>query len=131
MYRVILVDDQPIFRDIIRGVLQRTGRFQFIGEAEDGAEAVEMYRKLRPDAVIMDVQMSRMNGFEATARIREEDPDALVVLTSMRADESYARIAKEAGAVGFLPKRGIDAYAVLSLLDDSTSSGGQLHSQAA
>ena len=131
MYRVILVDDQPIFRDIIRGVLQRTGRFQFVGEAEDGAEAVEMYRKMRPDAVIMDVQMSRMNGFEATARIREEDPDALVVLTSMRADESYPAIAREAGAVGFLPKRGIDAYAVLSLLDDSTSSGGEFHSQAA
>jgi DNA-binding NarL/FixJ family response regulator len=128
MYRVILVDDQPIFRDIIRGVLQRTGRFQFIGEAENGVEAVEMYRKLRPDVVIMDVQMSQLNGFEATARIREQDPEAVVVLTSMRADDNYSLIAKQSGAVGFLPKRGLDAYAVLSMLEDS---GGEFQRQAA
>jgi DNA-binding NarL/FixJ family response regulator len=128
MYRVILVDDQPIFRDIIRGILQRTGRFQFVGEAENGVQAVEMYRKLRPDVVIMDVQMSQLNGFEATARIREQDPEAVIVLTSMRADSNYPLIAKESGAVGFLPKRGLDAYAVLAMLEDS---GGEFQRQAA
>ena len=129
MYRVLLVDDQPIFRDITRGILQRTGRFQFIGEAEDGVQAVEMCKSLRPDVVIMDVQMPGLNGFEATARIIERAPDTLVLLTSMRQDENYPLIATQAGAVGFLPKRRLDAGSVLSLLDDYE--GGEFQSQAA
>lgn len=120
MYRVILVDDQPIFRDIIRGVLQRAGLFQFLGEASDGSEAVAMYEELRPDLVIMDVQMAPMNGFEATARITAKDPGAQIVLTSMSADSGYARIALESGAIGFIPKRELDADAVLNLVHDST-----------
>jgi two-component system response regulator DegU len=118
MYRVILVDDQPIFRDIIRGVLQRTGRFQFIGEASDGAEAVKMYEELRPDLVIMDVQMAPVNGFEATVRITESNPGASVILTSMSSDSGYARVAEQSGAIGFIPKKGLDASSVLSLIEE-------------
>ena len=118
MFRVILVDDQPIFRDIIRGVLQRTGRFQFIGEAADGAEAVDLYNRVMPDVVVMDVQMPSMTGFEATVRIREQHPEAVIILTSMQSDAGFARIAVESGARGFVPKRHLDADSVLSLLDD-------------
>ena len=118
MFRVILVDDQPIFRDIIRGVLQRTGRFQFIGEAADGAEAVDLYNRVMPDVVVMDVQMPSMTGFEATVRIREQHPEAVIILTSMQSDAGFARIAVESGARGFVPKRHVDADSVLSLLDD-------------
>lgn len=125
MFRTILVDDQPIFRDIIRGVLTRTGRFQFIGEAEDGIEAVNLYNRVQPDLVIMDVQMPNMSGFEATVRIIEEDPDATIILVSMQADAGYAPVAAEAGAKGFLPKRNLDADTILTLLTD-TSSQGQL-----
>ncbi len=123
MFRTILVDDQPIFRDIIRGVLSRTGRFQFVGEAENGAEAVNLYNSVKPDVVIMDVQMPNMSGFEATVRITEEDPEAVVILMSMQADAGYATVAAEAGAKGFLPKRTIDADMVLNLLTDNSSQG--------
>ncbi len=123
MFRTILVDDQPIFRDIIRGVLSRTGRFQFVGEAEDGVEAVNLYNEVKPDVVIMDVQMPNMSGFEATVRITEDDPNATVILMSMQADAGYASVAAEAGAKGFLPKRTIDADMVLNLLTDSSSQG--------
>ncbi len=123
MFRAILVDDQPIFRDIVRGVLQRTGRFQFVGEAENGAEAVELYDKVRPDVVIMDVQMPEMNGFEATVRIKDQDPDATVILTSMQSDAGYASVASEAGAQGFVPKRNLDADAILALLTDHSNQG--------
>lgn len=120
MFHAILVDDQPIFRDIIRGVLERTGQFQFLGEAEDGVEAVSLYNRVKPDVVIMDVQMPNMTGFEATVRILEEDPDATIILTSMQADAGYLQIALQAGARGFLPKRNLDPQAVLSLLTEST-----------
>jgi DNA-binding NarL/FixJ family response regulator len=118
MFRVILVDDQPIFRDIIRGVLQRTGSFQFIGEADDGADAVDLYNRVMPDVVIMDVQMPNMSGFEATVRILEQHPDAVIILTSMQSDAGYARVAIESGARGFVPKRNLDADSILSLLDE-------------
>ncbi len=123
MFRTILVDDQPIFRDIIRGVLARTGRFQFVGEAENGAEAVDLFDQVKPDVVIMDVQMPDMNGFEATVRITEENPEAIVILMSMQADASYASVAIEAGAKGFLPKKTIDADMVLNLLTDGSNQG--------
>lgn len=123
MFRAILVDDQPIFRDIIRGLLHRTGRFQFVGEAEDGIQAVNLYTRVKPDVVIMDVQMPNMSGFEATVRILEEDSDAFVILTSMQADAGYAAVAAQAGARGFLPKRHLDADMVLSLLTERTNQG--------
>ncbi len=126
MFRTILVDDQPIFRDIIRGLLTRTGMFQFVGEAEDGAEAVELYNRVRPDVVIMDVQMPNMSGFEATVKIVDEDPDAVIILTSMQSDAGYAVVAAEAGAKGFLPKRNIDADMVLNLLSDGSDDRQQL-----
>ena len=120
MFRTILADDQPIFRDIIRGVLTRTGRFQFIGEAEDGAEAVTLFNEVKPDVVIMDVQMPNMSGFEATVKMLEEDPDATIILVSMQSDAGYAAVAAEAGAKGFFPKRNFDADMVLNLLTDSS-----------
>ena len=123
MFRTILVDDQPIFRDIVRGVLQRTGRFQFVGEAENGAEAVELYSKTQPDVVIMDVQMPQMNGFEATVRIMEANAGATVILTSMQSDAGYAGVAAEAGARGFVPKKDLDADSILSLLSDGSEEG--------
>ena len=123
MFRAILVDDQPIFRDIIRGVLQRTGRFQFVGEAEDGVQAVNLYQEVKPDVVIMDVQMPNLSGFEATVRICEEDPEAVVILTSMQADAGYAAVAAQAGARGFVPKRNLDADSILSLLTERTDQG--------
>lgn len=119
MYRVLLVDDQPIFRDIMRGVLQRSGMFEFVGEAEDGGEAVAMYALSRPDLVIMDVQMPTMNGFEATRRILDDYPDATVLLTSMGDDPNYGRAASEAGAVGFVQKRNLDIENVFAALGEN------------
>jgi DNA-binding NarL/FixJ family response regulator len=123
MFRAILVDDQPIFRDIIRGVLQRTGRFNFVGEAEDGLQAVNLFLKAKPDVVIMDVQMPNLSGFEATVRILEEDPDAVVILTSMQADAGYSAVATQAGAKGFVPKRHLDAESILNLLTERSDQG--------
>ena len=96
MYRVLLIDDQPIFRDIIRAMLDKAGGFEVVAEREDGAFAADTYNEILPDAVIMDVQMPRMNGFEVAGTILGTDPEAVVVLTSMKQGDEYERLANEA-----------------------------------
>ena len=117
MYRVLLIDDQPIFRDIIRAMLDKAGGFEVVAEREDGAQAAESYREILPDAVIMDIQMPRMNGFEAAGIILDADPKAVVVLTSMKQDEDYEQIAEEAGAAAFYPKRHLNVEVVRHLIE--------------
>ncbi len=117
MYRVLLIDDQPIFRDIIRAMLDRAGGFEVIAELADGIQAATSYREALPDAVIMDVQMPKMNGFEAAAAILGIDAQAVIILTSMKQEDEYNRLAGEAGAAAFYPKRHLDAEIVRDLIE--------------
>lgn len=117
MYRVLIIDDQPIFRDIVQAMLEKAGGFEVVAEREDGTEAAASYRNILPDAVIMDVQMPKMNGFEATGEILEIDSQAVVILTSMKQDDEYERLAEEAGAAAFYPKRHLDFEIVRDLIE--------------
>ena len=117
MYRVLIIDDQPIFRDIVQAMLEKAGGFEVVAEREDGTEAATSYRNILPDAVIMDVQMPKMNGFEATGEILEIDSQAVVILTSMKQDDEYERLAEEAGAAAFYPKRHLDFEIVRDLIE--------------
>jgi DNA-binding NarL/FixJ family response regulator len=102
--RVLLVDDQELIRVGFRLVLDAEPDITVVGEAGDGHDAVEAARRLRPDVVLMDVRMPRVDGIEATSRLRELLPDTRVlVLTTFDLDE-YAFGALEAGASGFLLK---------------------------
>ena len=105
---VLLVDDQPVFRNVAKSVLERDGACEVIGEATDGMHALEMMSKLNPDIVVMDVQMGDMSGVEATRRILSRHPQANVVLTSMGSDSEYPTLAREIGARGFVPKRNLN-----------------------
>ena len=116
MYRVLLIDDQPIFRDIIRAMLEKAGGFEVVAERVDGVQAANSYREIQPDAVIMDVQMPKMNGFAAAGTILEVDPHAVVILTSMKSDGEYARLAEESGAAAFYPKRFLDTEVMRDLI---------------
>jgi DNA-binding NarL/FixJ family response regulator len=117
MYRVLLIDDQPIYRDIIRAMLDKAGGFEVVAEREDGSFAANTYQEILPDAVIMDIQMPQMNGFEAAGTILGEDPQAVVVLTSMKQDDEYERLAQEAGAAAFYPKRHLNIEVVRDLIE--------------
>ncbi|WP_134772871.1 response regulator transcription factor [Ornithinimicrobium flavum] len=102
--RVLLVDDQELVRVGFRLILQRAG-LDVVGEAADGLEAVDAVRELRPDVVLMDIRMPRLDGVEATRRIMQlvgEHPRVLV-LTTFDLDE-YVYEAVRAGASGFLLK---------------------------
>lgn len=101
---VLLVDDEPLIRAGLRLVLDGINGIEIVGEAGDGVEAAELVTRLRPDVVLMDVRMPRLDGVAATRRVRALDnPPAVVVLTAFATDE-YVLGALRAGAAGFLLK---------------------------
>jgi DNA-binding NarL/FixJ family response regulator len=102
--RVVLVDDQELVRTGFRLVLGGQPDLEVVGEAGDGAEAIEVVAQTRPDVVVMDVRMPRMDGVEATRRIRvSDDAPRVLILTTFDLDE-YVYEAIKAGASGFLLK---------------------------
>ena len=102
--RVLIVDDQPLMRLGLRMVLESEEAFTVVGEANDGATAVAQTRSLRPDVVLLDVQMPGMNGLDATALITAEFPECRVLVLTTFDRDDYAFAALRAGASGFLLK---------------------------
>ncbi len=102
--RVLIVDDQLPFREASRMVVEMTDGFEVAGEAVDGEEGVEMCATLRPDLVLMDVQMPGIDGIEATRRMMNlEDPPHVLVMSTHESG-SFEEPALAAGAIAFLPK---------------------------
>src|ERR1044072_1969713 len=106
--RVLCVDDHPIVRDGIAAMMDSEDDVVGVGEAADGKAAIEQYRKLKPDVVVMDLRMPGLGGLEATTQIRREFPTArIIILTTYEGDEDIHR-ALEAGAQGYLLKHAVD-----------------------
>ncbi|MGN7862778.1 response regulator [Microbacterium sp. 22303] len=104
MIRVVLVDDQALFRAGIRMLVASQPDLEVVGEAGNGQEAIEVVRATRPDVVMMDIRMPVMDGLTAAARILEEaEPPRIVMLTTFDLDEAAARAIRQ-GASGFLLK---------------------------
>lgn len=102
--RVLLVEDQTLSREGMKALLQQYPDMEVAGEARDGEEAVAACREIKPDVVVMDIAMPRMNGIEATRRLLEERPLTKVVALSMHADSQYVLEMLRAGASGYLLK---------------------------
>jgi DNA-binding NarL/FixJ family response regulator len=102
--RVLLADDHVLVRTGIKLLLTGIEGVTVVGEASDGREAVALAAKLRPRIVLMDISMQNLNGLEATAQIRREQPDVRVIILSMSADEAHVAQALRAGAAGYLLK---------------------------
>lgn len=105
LIRVLLVDDHAILREGIRFLLSASGEIEIVGEAGDGVEALEMVESLKPDAVLMDIAMPRMNGIEATKELKTRYPDLPVVILSMYDSEEYILPILKAGASGYVLKK--------------------------
>ena len=102
--KVLIVDDQRPFREASRMVVELTDGFELVGEAENGEVALELAASLRPDLVLMDVQMPGIDGLEATRRIMRLDHPPRVLVMSTHESGNYDGPAQAAGAIGFLPK---------------------------
>ena len=100
--RILLVDDHPITRDALAALLAQHG-FSVVGEASDGAEAIELARQLRPELVLLDLSMPGMSGLEALPRLREAPETEVVVLTASGTEENLLA-AIRGGAAGYLLK---------------------------
>src|SRR3990172_8254182 len=100
-YSIVLVDDHRILRDGIKAILQQAGEVVVVGEAEEGVDAVQVCRQLKPDVVLMDICLPGLNGIEATAELLRHCPGAKVVILSMYDDEQSVVSAIRSGARAF------------------------------
>ncbi|MCA9423066.1 MAG: response regulator, partial [Nitrospira sp.] len=105
--RILLVDDHALVRQGIRGLLDVQPDLQVVGEAQDGLEAIEYTRTLHPDIIVMDVNMPKLNGIEATRRILLEFPTVPIIGLSVQEDKHVQEMLLQAGAVMYLTKNGI------------------------
>ncbi|KAF0236327.1 MAG: two component LuxR family transcriptional [Prolixibacteraceae bacterium] len=102
--KVLLVDDHQLFREGIATLLFSAENIEVIAQAEDGADAIEKVKHYKPDVVLLDIAMPRMNGIEAAKKIKILNPAVKVITLSMHSDKQYVKGVLEAGADGYLLK---------------------------
>jgi DNA-binding NarL/FixJ family response regulator len=102
--RVLLVHDQPLFREGVHTLLSLQPDLEVVGEAGNGEEALRLAARLRPDVVLMDLQMPVLDGVEATRRLRLTQPDCRVIALTTFDDDEYVFEGLRAGAIGYLLK---------------------------
>ena len=118
--RVLIVDDHASFRALARMVLAADG-FDVVGEAGDGADAITAARDLRPDVVLLDVQMPGLDGFGVAEALAQQPPAPVVVLVSTRSRTDYGRQVADSTAHGFIAKAELSGAALRLVLDSGNS----------
>ncbi len=113
--RVLICEDHALFREGLRAVLREHARLEVVGEAAQGREAVEAALRLRPDVVLMDIEMPEMSGLEATRRIVEAGPGVKVLVLTLYDDEEVIASCLDAGASGYVLKDGPAAQLVYAI----------------
>jgi len=101
---ILLAENHVVVRESIRQFLEREANFEVVGEAGDGEEAVQMVSQLKPDVIVMDISMPKLNGIEATKQIKALQPSAVVLILTAYDYEQYIFPLLEAGAAGYLLK---------------------------
>src|ERR1700694_4598303 len=104
-FDIVLVDDHKLVRDGVRGILERGAEFRVVGEAENGADAVQLCKKTNPVLVLMDIGLPGMNGIEATTELLRHCPAVKVIILSMYDDENSVVSAIRSGARAFVLKK--------------------------
>lgn len=113
--RVLLVDDHALFREGLAGIISAQADMQVVGEANDGLEAFVKAQELKPDLILMDVQMPGMDGIEAVRQIKQILPETIIVMLTVRGDDNMLFEALKNGAQGYLLKE-IRSQALLEML---------------
>jgi DNA-binding NarL/FixJ family response regulator len=115
--RVLIADDEPLFVESVEALLANDDRVEVVGSAQSGKDAVELVLSLKPDVTLMDISMPTIDGIEATRLIREQNPDArILVLTGSSTSADIDR-ARQAGVTAFLTKDRLGTQLVDAILD--------------
>jgi DNA-binding NarL/FixJ family response regulator len=102
--RIMLADDHQLVRAGFRALLKQIPAVEVVAEASDGRQALDLFKKHRPDVILIDIAMPKLNGLEAISRITREFPNAMVIVLSMHANHEYVVQAVQSGARGYLIK---------------------------
>ena len=116
MPRVLIVDDHATFRATARRLLEAEG-FDVVGEAEDGASELKAVARLRPEVVLLDVQLPDMDGFEVSRRLCANGASPKIVLTSSRDASEFGDLVRGCGSRGFIPKGELSGGRLAALLE--------------
>jgi DNA-binding NarL/FixJ family response regulator len=102
---MLIVDDNPRVRALIRRISAQEPDLHVVGEAEDGAEAIRLAQELRPAIILMDLVMPRVNGLEAMRQIKAERPETKVIIMTVHTEDAYRKAAEASGTDAFLLKK--------------------------
>jgi len=129
---VLLVDDHSLVRRGFRRMLEDESDMNVVGEASDGAEAVQQAQVLKPRVIVMDFALPEMNGIQATRKILEFAPQTLILMLTMHTEDTWVRQAFDAGAKGYVLKNALDlelSSAIRRMVNGETVLDGQLSLQ--
>jgi DNA-binding NarL/FixJ family response regulator len=115
--RLLIVDDHEIFRRGLRALLEPSSEWQICGEAVDGQDAIEQCKTLKPDIVVLDVSMPRLNGLEAARLITKEKPEPQIVIITQHDSPQIRSAALDAGARAFVTKSAVGSELVSAIRD--------------
>ncbi|QUW21620.1 response regulator transcription factor [Sporosarcina sp. Marseille-Q4063] len=124
--KIVIVDDHQLFREGVKRILDFEDSFEVVAEGNDGSEVVELYEKHKPDVILMDINMPRVSGVEATEALLKDYPEAKVIILSIHDDGSYVTHALKTGALGYMLKE-MDADAIVEAIKVVSSGGSYLH----
>jgi len=113
--RIIIAEDHTILREGLRSLLSSNSGFEVVGEAEDGREAVKCVAKFKPDLILTDLSMPKMNGMEAIREIRRESPETKILVLTVHRAEEYILATFRAGADGYLLKDSTHSELVMAV----------------
>ena len=128
-HKILIADDHAMIRDGIKSLLKRNKDYLLAGEAHNGVQAVEKYKALQPDLIILDISMPDLNGMDAAQKILKDDPGARIIILSMYDDEEYISQCMEFGVMGYVVKNesGTELdFAIKSVLQGRTYFSNQV-----
>ena len=124
--KIVIVDDHQLFREGVKRILDFEDSFEVVAEGNDGSEVMDLYEKHNPDVILMDINMPRVSGVDATETLLKEYPEAKVIILSIHDDGSYVTHALKTGALGYMLKE-MDAEAIVEAIKVVSSGGSYLH----
>lgn len=124
--KIVIVDDHQLFREGVKRILDFENSFEVVAEGNDGSEVMGLYEKYKPDVILMDINMPKVNGVEATEALINEYPEAKVIILSIHDDGSYVTHALKTGALGYMLKE-MDADAIIEAIKVVSVGGSYLH----